>query len=137
MALRLHARAARAGDREERRREVEPGAGQGVERELRRGGEAPGRGEGAGAPQLGAEHVGQGVAEPGDQLGRRVRSVVPLVEREVADPEIGGEVDHQARLRGEDLAGHPGRFAVLQAEEHDVAAPRRPRRAWRRRSARR
>ena len=53
--LGLHAGAARAGDREERRSDVEPRPRERIERELRRGGEAAGRRDAPGAPKLGAE----------------------------------------------------------------------------------
>ena len=101
----LHAGAARAGHGEERRRHVEPGPRERIERELSRGGEAAGRRDGPGAAELGAEDVGETVGEAGEQLGRGVRAVVPLVERAHRAPGSRPRDPRPARARRR--APHP------------------------------
>src|SRR3990170_79522 len=120
--LRPAAGPARAGYGKERWGDIEARPSQRIERELRRRGEASGSCYGARPGQLGAGDIGQAVAEAADQLRGGVTSVVVLVQPEILHPEIGGEVHHQSRPGGEDLAGNPGRLTVFQAEEDDVPA---------------
>ncbi len=123
--LRVHAGAARAGHAEERRDADDAGALEREERQLRRRGEAAGRRERRGAAQPGAEHVGEGVGESGDELRRGVRPVVPLVQAKVAHAEVGREIHDEAGAGVEDLARHLRGFPVLEGEEDHVLAARR------------
>ena len=54
-----------------------------------------------------------------------MRPVIFFMEREIGNPEIGGEIHHQLRRCGKNLRRQPRRFAVLEREENDIRAPRR------------
>ena len=73
-----------------------------------------------GAAELGSDDVGQPVAEPAHQRGRRMRAVVLLVQRQILNPEVGREIHDQSGPGVEYFSRHSRRLAVLEAEEHDI-----------------
>ena len=100
-----------------------------IERQLRRRGEASRRGDRRGTAKPRALDVGQPVPEAREQFGRRMRAVVPRIERRIGDAEVGGDVDDETSARGKQRRRHLRRLAMLQRQEHDIAPARRLRRA--------
>ena len=93
------------------------------QRQLRGGRVAAGVGDQIGRPDRLARELGQAVDGILLALGRPVRLAVgPLVERGVAQAEIGREVDHLGAAR--QLADHVLGRAVRQAAEHDIERAR-------------
>ncbi len=97
----LDSRATRAGDGKQCRRDAS--LGQWPERQLGGGGKAAGCGQGALALERGAHHVGQGIAEPTDELRLGMLAVEFAIQREITDAEVGGQVHDQPWTGVEDL----------------------------------
>ena len=120
-ALELGARTAAAGNRKQRRSDIQTRAGDRVQCQLGRSRETPRRRDRVRAPKLGSCNIRQPVPEPGDQLRRGMIPVVPFVQPKVLHPEVGCEIDNQAGSGVNDFRRELGGLAMLEGQKDDVA----------------
>ena len=106
-----------------------PASASGASAEHARGRVAAGRRDQLGLAQLVAVELGQPVDGAVEQLGRAVLAVPALVGRQVAEPEVGGEVDDEdaeaaqrgdGRRRGAVRVGDDRRVDVLERVEVEL-----------------